>query len=69
MAGNVASPTSVAMLWLWVIGVVILGIIIAYGVIKAGRLSRAERERLDHNTVATQTHEDPVKRRDAGRRS
>jgi hypothetical protein len=55
------------MLWLWVIGVVILGIIIAYGLMRAGRLGRGERERLDHNTVATQTHEDALKRRDAGR--
>jgi hypothetical protein len=67
MVGNVATPTSVSMLWLWVIGVVILGIIIAYGLMRAGRLGRGERERLDHNTVATQTHEDALKRRDAGR--
>jgi hypothetical protein len=61
MAGNLASPTSVTMLSLWVIGAIILGIAIAYGLLRAGRLGRGERARLDRNTVHTQQEEDPKK--------
>lgn len=66
MAGNVASPTSYGMLWLWVIGVIILGLVIAYGVIRAGRVRRSERARLDQRTAETQRQEDPLKRSKAG---
>jgi hypothetical protein len=62
MAGNLASPTSVTMLSLWIIGVIVLGIVIAYGLLKVGRLSRSERARLDRNTVRTQQEEDPLKK-------
>lgn len=68
MAGHVATPFSVSMLWLWVIGVIILAIVIAYVTMKAGRLRRAERERLDQRTAQTRRQEDPVKQRDASRR-
>ena len=54
--------TSYGMLWLWVIGAVVLGCILAYGILRAGRLGRSERERLDRNTKKTQQAEDPQKR-------
>jgi hypothetical protein len=50
------------MLWLWVVGAVVLGCILAYGILRAGRLGRSERERLDRNTKKTQRAEDPQKR-------
>jgi hypothetical protein len=53
-----ASPA----LWLWVLGVVILGAALAYGVVRAGWLRRRERAQLDQNTRARQHSEDPKKR-------
>lgn len=49
-------------IYLWVIGVIVLGLLLAYGAMKAGRLRRSEREQLDRNTQATQGREDPYKR-------
>ena len=43
------------MLWLLVIGAVVLGCVLAYGILRA-------RERLDRNTKKTQRSEDPQKR-------
>lgn len=45
----------------WVIGVVILGLAIAYGVVRAGRIRGAQRQQLDRNTLARQVTEDPQK--------
>ena len=45
------------MLWLLVIGAVVLGCVLAYGILEAWR-----RERLDRNTKRTQRSEDPQKR-------
>jgi hypothetical protein len=44
--------TSFQLLALWFIGAAVLGIVIAYGVSRAGRLNRSERETLDRRTVA-----------------
>ena len=54
--------TSVGALWLWVIGAVVLGLVLAYGAMKAGYLRRGERAQLDRNTEAVQRREDPYKR-------
>ena len=43
------------MLWLLVIGAVVLGCVLAYGILRA-------RERLDRNTKRTQRSENPQKR-------
>ena len=59
--GNVGDPVSYTLVGLWFIGVVILGIGIAYGIMRSGRLRRAERRRLDRATVAVQREEDPQK--------
>jgi hypothetical protein len=62
MAGGIFSDTSFALISVWVIGVVVLGLVLAYGLRKAGRLRPRERERLDQNTKRTQQAEDPQKR-------
>jgi|GEM_PF-2515008 hypothetical protein len=60
--GMILGHGSVGMLWLWVIGVVVLGVLLAYGAMKAGYLRRDERARLDRKTEETQRREDPYKR-------
>lgn len=52
-----ASPT----LGLWVLGVFILGVALAYGAVRAGWLKRRERAQLDESTRARQRSEDPQK--------
>jgi hypothetical protein len=49
-----ASPA----LWLWVLGVAVLGAALAYGVFRAGRLRSRERAQLDQNTRAVRDPED-----------
>jgi len=44
------------------IGAAVLGFALAYGILRAGRLRRSERKRLDRNTKTTQRSEDPQKR-------
>jgi hypothetical protein len=56
-----ATPGQVSTFWVWGIAIVILGVVLAYGIAKSGRLRRSEREKLDRNTVATQQREDPRK--------
>jgi hypothetical protein len=56
-----ATPGQVSTFWVWGIAIVILGLVLAYGIAKSGRLRRTEREKLDRNTVATQQREDPRK--------
>jgi hypothetical protein len=46
---------------LWVIGVVILGIALVYGVIRAGRLRTRDRQAVDDATRMRQASEDPQK--------
>ena len=46
----------------WILGIAVLGIVIAYGVMKAGRLSRNERQRVDQNAVAARMGRDPEQR-------
>jgi predicted RND superfamily exporter protein len=52
---------SYSLLWLWVLGVIVLGIALAYGIHRAGRLSRSERDRLSARTAMRQQSEDPQK--------
>ena len=49
-----ASPA----LWLWVLGVVILGAALAYGAVRAGWLRPRERAQLDQTTRAVRDPED-----------
>jgi hypothetical protein len=49
-----ASPA----LWLWVLGVVILGAALAYGAVHAGWLKPRERAQLDQTTRARRDPED-----------
>lgn len=53
--------TSYVMVWLLFVGAFLLGAVIFYGVMRAGR-RRSERARLDQNTARTQQAEDPKKR-------
>jgi hypothetical protein len=50
-----------AALGLWVLGVVVLGVALAYGVMRAGWLRPRERAQLDQNTRASQHSDDPKK--------
>jgi hypothetical protein len=59
--GMLLGHLSVNMLYLWGIGVVLLGAAIFYGLRKSGSLSRRERSRLDRNTRAAQARDDPEK--------
>jgi hypothetical protein len=52
-----ASPA----LGLWALGVVVLGVALAYGVMRAGWLKPRERAQLDANTQARQRSEDQQK--------
>lgn len=52
-----ASPA----LGLWVLGTVLLGSALAYGVVRAGWLNPREHAQLDANTRARQHSEDPKK--------
>jgi hypothetical protein len=56
-----ATPGQISTFWVWGIAIVILGLVLAYGIAKSGRLRRSEREKLERNTVATQQREDPRK--------
>jgi cytochrome c-type biogenesis protein CcmH/NrfF len=60
--GMLLGQLSSNLLWLWFIGAFVLGAVLVYGVAKAGRLRRREREQLDRNTEARQRQEDPRKR-------
>jgi hypothetical protein len=60
--GMLLGHVSANLLWLWFIGAFLLGAVLVYGVMKAGRLRRSERARLDRNTEARQRQEDPYKR-------
>jgi hypothetical protein len=51
-------------LWLWVLGVVILGAALAYGAVRAGWLRPRERAQLDQ---ATRARRDPEDRSGAAR--
>jgi hypothetical protein len=52
-----ASPA----LGVWVFGVVVLGVALAYAAMRAGWLAPSERAALDANTLARQRDEDPQK--------
>jgi hypothetical protein len=48
-------------LGLWVVGAVVLGAALAYGVARAGWLRPRERAQLDQNTRAVRHSDDPKK--------
>jgi hypothetical protein len=50
----------------WGIAIVLLGLALAYGVVRAGRLRRSERERLDQNTAELLRSEEAAERNTAG---
>src|ERR1700748_1764721 len=56
-----ATPGQVSTFWMWGIAIVVLGLALAYGIARSGRLSRRERGNLDRNTVGMQQREDPGK--------
>lgn len=60
--GMLLGHLSANLLWLWFIGAFLLGAVLVYGVVKAGRLRRSDRARLDRDTEARQQQEDPYKR-------
>lgn len=45
----------------WMLGSLLLGAVLVYGVVKSGKLSRGERRRLDDATARRQRSEDPQK--------
>lgn len=49
-------------LWGWGIGIVILGLVLAYAATRAGRLRSAERARLDQSTREVFRQEDEATR-------
>ena len=52
MPGAAASPFAFLMIAIWWVGVVLLGLALIYAVVRAGRLRRDERTRLDQTTQA-----------------
>jgi hypothetical protein len=54
-SGHITGYTLIA----WQLGIVVLGMVIAYGVMKAGRLSRNEGEKVDQAAVAARIGQDP----------
>lgn len=60
--GMLLGHLSANLLWLWFIGAFLLGAVLVYGVVRAGRLRRSDRARLDRDTEARQQQEDPYKR-------
>lgn len=52
MPGAAASPFAFLMIAIWWAGVVLLGLALVYAVVRAGRLRRDERARLDQVTQA-----------------
>jgi hypothetical protein len=59
---SVGDYYSAHMIYIWAAAIVLLGIVIAYGVTRSGRLSRRERRQLDENTRVAQNRDDPQKR-------
>ena len=59
--GMLLGETSVKAWYLLLLGVIILGIAIWYGVRRSGHLRRSERAQLDRTTEAVQQREDPQK--------
>jgi hypothetical protein len=59
--GMILGHLSVNMLYVWGIGIVLLGVALWYGLGKGGNLRRTERSRLGENTRAAQIRDDPQK--------
>jgi hypothetical protein len=49
---------SFQMIALWGVGIVLLGLVLAYAANRAGWFSRGERRQLDQNTRVAQSRED-----------
>jgi hypothetical protein len=43
------------------VAIVLLGVVLAYGMMKTGRLSQRERKQLDRNALEAQRRDDPQK--------
>ena len=54
--------SSALQLAMWFAGAAVLGLAIAYGVMKAGNIKGRARAKLDRNTRASQAADDPQKR-------
>ena len=52
MPGAAASPFAFLLIYVWWAGVILLGLALVYAVVRAGRLRRDERTRLDQTTQA-----------------
>jgi hypothetical protein len=59
--GMILGHLSVNLLYVWGIGIVLLGVALWYGLRRGGNLRRRERARLDANTRAAQIRDDPHK--------
>jgi hypothetical protein len=49
------------MFYIWGIAIVLLGAVLAYGMIKTGRLSQRQRKQLERNALEAQRRDDPQK--------
>jgi hypothetical protein len=56
---------SATMFWILLVGVVVLGAILFYGITRTSGLSRRERNELEKNTLKAQQREDPAKQTSA----
>jgi hypothetical protein len=59
--GMILGHLSVNVLYVWGIGIVLLGVALWYGLRRGGNLRHSERARLDENTRAAQVRDDPQK--------
>ena len=59
--GMILGHLSVNVLYVWGIGIVLLGVALWYGLRRGGNLRRSERARLDENTRAAQIRDDHQK--------
>jgi hypothetical protein len=60
---NVGNYTEMHMFYIIGIAIVILGGVLAYGMMRTGRLSRRERTQLEQNARFAQRRDDPQKSR------
>jgi hypothetical protein len=59
--GMILGDLAANMLYVWGIGIVLLGVALWWGLRRGGNLRRGERSRLDQNTRAAQIRDDPQK--------
>ena len=49
------------MFYIWGIAIVLLAVVLAYGIMKTGRLSRRQRKQPERNALEAQRRDDPQK--------